>query len=103
MVDAALFSAIEAGDLNTTAMLLDAGADPNGRNDRIEQARRWYAEELRFTANVRARAVIEAFATVPRERFVGAGPWRIRSPGWRLGPGDDYWTTEDADLRHVYL
>lgn len=70
--------------------------------DGIEQARRWYAEELRFTAHVRSRAAIEAFARVPRERFLGAGPWRIRSPGWRLGPGDDYWTTEDADPRHVY-
>ncbi len=70
--------------------------------DWVEQARRWYAEELRFTANVGSRAVIEAFAAVPRERFVGPGPWRIRSPGWRLGPGDDYWTTEGADPRHVY-
>ena len=70
--------------------------------DPIEGARRWYAEELRFTANVSSHAVIEAFATVPRERFVGAGPWRIRSPGWRLGPGDDYWTTEGADPRDVY-
>jgi protein-L-isoaspartate(D-aspartate) O-methyltransferase len=39
-----------------------------------------------------------AFATVPRERFVGAGPWRIKSP-WSLA---EYWTTEDADPRHVY-
>jgi protein-L-isoaspartate(D-aspartate) O-methyltransferase len=63
-----------------------------------EMARQWFAEELRFTANLRARAVIDAFATVPRERFVGPGPWRIVSP-MRLG---DYWTTPDADPRHVY-
>jgi protein-L-isoaspartate(D-aspartate) O-methyltransferase len=68
----------------------------------VDQTRRWYAEELRFTANVRSCAVIDAFAAVPRECFLGQGPWRIRSPGWRLGPGDDYWTTENADPHHVY-
>lgn len=48
--------------------------------DPIEAARRSYAEELRFTAHIRSRAVFTAFAAVPRERFVGAGPWRVRSP-----------------------
>jgi protein-L-isoaspartate(D-aspartate) O-methyltransferase len=67
--------------------------------DTIEQARRWYAEELRFTASVKSRTVIDAFATVPRERFVGPGPWRIRASPTRA---DNYWTTEDSDLRHVY-
>jgi protein-L-isoaspartate(D-aspartate) O-methyltransferase len=46
----------------------------------IEQARHWYAEELRFTAKVGSRAVIDAFATVPRELFFEPGPWRILSP-----------------------
>lgn len=64
----------------------------------IAQARRWYAEELRFTANLGSRAVFEAFATVPRESFVGPGPWRIMSPMRMAG----YWTTENADPRHVY-
>jgi protein-L-isoaspartate(D-aspartate) O-methyltransferase len=61
-------------------------------------ARQFYAEELRFTANISSRAVIDAFATVPRECFVGPGPWRILSP-MRMG---GYWTTADADPRHVY-
>ncbi|MDR3514749.1 MAG: methyltransferase [Azospirillaceae bacterium] len=68
----------------------------------IRMARRCYAEDLRFTAHVRTSAVIDAFATVPRERFVGPGPWHIKSP---MGPADhpaDYWTTADADPRHVY-
>jgi protein-L-isoaspartate(D-aspartate) O-methyltransferase len=64
----------------------------------VRMARRWYAEELRVSANVRSRAVIDAFATVPRERFVGPGPWHMKSP-MRMG---DYWTTADADPRHVY-
>jgi protein-L-isoaspartate(D-aspartate) O-methyltransferase len=64
----------------------------------VVQARRWYAEELRFTANLSSRAVIDALATVPRESFVGPGPWHIKSP-MRMG---DYWTTDNADPRHVY-
>jgi protein-L-isoaspartate(D-aspartate) O-methyltransferase len=66
--------------------------------DPIEEARQRYAEELRFTAKLRSRAVIDAFATVPRERFFGPGPWRVLSP-MAIG---QYWTTEDADPRHLY-
>jgi protein-L-isoaspartate(D-aspartate) O-methyltransferase len=66
--------------------------------DSIEEARQRYAEELRFTAKVKSRAVVDAFATVPREDFFGQGPWRILSP-MAIG---EYWTTEDADPRHLY-
>jgi protein-L-isoaspartate(D-aspartate) O-methyltransferase len=66
--------------------------------DTIEAARRFYAKELRFTAHMRSPLLEAAFATVPRERFVGAGPWRIKSP-WQIA---EYWTTEDADARNVY-
>jgi protein-L-isoaspartate(D-aspartate) O-methyltransferase len=64
----------------------------------IATARRWFAEELRHTAHVCSESVIEAFATVPREHFAGPGPWRILSP-MHLA---EYWTTEDADPRHLY-
>jgi protein-L-isoaspartate(D-aspartate) O-methyltransferase len=64
----------------------------------IEEARQRYAEELRFTAKLASRAVVDAFATVPRERFFGPGPWRVLSP--MAMP--EYWTTEDADPRHLY-
>ena len=64
----------------------------------VEQARQWYAAELRFIARVKSFAVVNAFATVPREQFVGPGPWRIKSP-MNFG---EYWTTDDADPRHVY-
>jgi protein-L-isoaspartate(D-aspartate) O-methyltransferase len=67
-------------------------------SDPVEAARLSYAEELRFTAHVRSAALRAAFAAVPRERFVGAGPWRIRSPM----DLSDYWTTADADPRAVY-
>ena len=64
----------------------------------IEEARRRYAEELQFTARVTAPAVVEAFAAVPRERFLGPGPWRVLSPMAMA----EYWTTGDADPRHLY-
>src|ERR1700722_15533156 len=64
----------------------------------LAQARRWFAEELAHVAAVRSPAVVAAFASVPREYFVGAGPWRILSP-MRSG---DYWSTPDADPRHLY-
>jgi protein-L-isoaspartate O-methyltransferase len=66
--------------------------------DSVEQVRRWYAEELRFTARVSSPTVVDAFATVPRERFVGPGPWLIKSP-MNLA---EYWVSEDADPCHVY-
>jgi hypothetical protein len=52
--------------------------------DPVEQARHGYAEELRFTARVSSPAVVNAFAAVPRERFVGPGPWLC---GHRRVPG----------------
>jgi protein-L-isoaspartate(D-aspartate) O-methyltransferase len=66
--------------------------------DPSAEARQHYAEELRFTAKIGSRAVVEAFAAVPRERFVGPGPWRIKSPM----DITEYWTTDDGDPRHVY-
>jgi protein-L-isoaspartate(D-aspartate) O-methyltransferase len=64
-------------------------------NEPIDVARRFYAEDLRCLARVSSPALFAAFATVPRERFTGPGPWRIMS-------GKSYWTTEDADPKHVY-
>jgi protein-L-isoaspartate(D-aspartate) O-methyltransferase len=68
------------------------------RPDRLAAARQHYAEELRFTAPIRSAAVVKAFATVPREHFLGPGPWRILSP-MSLA---EYWTTENADPCHLY-
>lgn len=64
----------------------------------IEAARQWYAEELRYVSHVRSPAVVAAFANVPREHFAGPGPWRLLSGSFVR----DYWTTEDADPRHLY-
>ena len=61
----------------------------------FEDARRCYAEELRSLAHISSPTLLAAFATVPRERFVGPGPWRIKGMG-------RYWATEDTDPRRVY-
>jgi protein-L-isoaspartate(D-aspartate) O-methyltransferase len=62
----------------------------------LDEVRRWFAEDLRVTCNLRDDRVVEAFATVPREAFVGPGPWRLRHFI------DGYWTTPDADPRWLY-
>jgi protein-L-isoaspartate(D-aspartate) O-methyltransferase len=61
-------------------------------------ARSWYAEELRLAGPVTSEALIRAFASVERERFLGPGPWQTRSDSGRGG----YRMTPDADPRHVY-
>ncbi|HEX3760015.1 MAG TPA: methyltransferase domain-containing protein [Kofleriaceae bacterium] len=65
----------------------------------IEQARRWYAEEIRAVAHLESDAVVEAFARVPREAFLGAGPWLI-ARSFEQPP--HYRTTRDTDPRHLY-
>ena len=61
------------------------------RSDEVERARRFYAEELRFVANFRREEVVDAFARVPRERFLGPPPWRVaeRTGGYRTIEGGD--------------
>lgn len=61
--------------------------------------RRWYAEDLRLRAPVRRNmSVVEAYAAVPRERFLGPGPWIIR-PDVRP---DETFTTPDAEPHWLY-
>lgn len=53
-------------------------------DDMLTAQRRWFAEDLALRAPVRRNPlIVEAFATVPRERFLGPGPWRVLS-GIRL-------------------
>jgi protein-L-isoaspartate(D-aspartate) O-methyltransferase len=65
----------------------------------LELRRRFYAEEIAATSNVRSAAVVEALATVPRERFLGPGPWTVRGEADFFGAPRQ---TPDADPRHVY-
>lgn len=64
----------------------------------LEQVRVQFAESLREAAGIRSAALVRAFATVPRERFVGPGPWKILVPPDLLA----YRETPDADPCHLY-
>ena len=66
--------------------------------DRIAVARRWYAEDLRLRGPVGNMAIVEAFAAVPRERFLGDPPWRILAEA-RL---DRPFPVPDHDARWLY-
>ena len=67
----------------------------------LEECRRFYAEEIRYAANLSTPALIEAFARVPREKFLGPGPWKIAGADL-TGGGTIYVPTEDDDPRRVY-
>jgi protein-L-isoaspartate(D-aspartate) O-methyltransferase len=65
----------------------------------LETQRRFFAEEIQVTSNLRSHAVVDALATVPRERFLREGPWTIRGEADFQAPPRQ---TADADPRHIY-
>lgn len=67
----------------------------------LDDCRRFYADEIRFSANIQNAALVEAFVRVPRENFLGPGPWKIVSVDMGLG-GTKNIATDDSDPRHVY-
>lgn len=71
----------------------------------LDDCRRFYADEIRFAGGIRSAALIEAFARVPREHFLGPGPWELGSPDARamsaMGNAPMQYTAVD-DPRHVY-
>jgi protein-L-isoaspartate(D-aspartate) O-methyltransferase len=73
----------------------DGGAD-------LQAYRRFYAEEVAAVAGVHDEALVQAFAHVPRERFLGPGPWKVagvRISGTGIGVG--YTLSPDADPRRI--
>jgi protein-L-isoaspartate(D-aspartate) O-methyltransferase len=67
----------------------------------IDDYRRFYAEGIKLAANVQSASLIEAFAHVPREKYLGSGPWKIATVGWGIDR-PSYVETPDADPRHLY-
>ena len=65
----------------------------------LRERRRCYAEEIETIANLKSPALVEAFAHVPRERFLPPGPWLIRS---EVDYGGGPRQTPDDDPRRVY-
>ncbi len=65
----------------------------------LERARREFAEKIRATSALRSNRLVDALASVPREDFLGPGPWQIL----RLAEaGRGYQLTPDGDPRHLY-
>lgn len=65
----------------------------------LTMQRRFFAEEVQTVCNIKNSSLVEALATVPRERFLRPGPWAIRGEG---DFGGTIRQTPDADPRHVY-
>jgi protein-L-isoaspartate(D-aspartate) O-methyltransferase len=56
----------------------------------LDILRRLYAERIAATAGTTDARIIDAFATVRREQFVGPGPWQVKaSSGYKLTPTAD--------------
>jgi protein-L-isoaspartate(D-aspartate) O-methyltransferase len=68
----------------------------------IDQIRRQYAAEIRERAGLRSQRLVDAFATVPRERFLGPGPWKIAKPDPARWGEVAYEVTEDTSPERVY-
>jgi protein-L-isoaspartate(D-aspartate) O-methyltransferase len=63
----------------------------------LAAARQRFAELLASSAQLRSRALIAAFAAVPRERFLGPGPWQVLE-----SVPFEYRPTPDDDPVHLY-
>jgi protein-L-isoaspartate(D-aspartate) O-methyltransferase len=62
--------------------------------------RRLFAEEIEAVCKLRSAALVDAFATIPREAFLRPGPWVVLSEA-DLGGGIRTRTTADADPARV--
>jgi len=71
----------------------------------LDAIRQYYAEELRAVANLQSEALVRAFAKVPREHFLGPGPWQILNPSHLIDDNNEatyYRDTADADPKQLY-
>ena len=82
----------------------------------LDLQRQFFAEELEAVCRLRSPALVDAFAAVPRERFLPPGPWSVwaesdvamsmamaAKPGGHAGGGGlRLQATPDADPRRVY-
>jgi len=65
----------------------------------VDAQRRFFAEEIEAVANVTTKALVDAIAAVPREAFLGKGPWMIRTESDLMGPPRQ---TPDDDPKRTY-
>lgn len=59
--------------------------------DSLAQVRRRFAEKIAKRSNVSDPRLIEAFASVPREHYLGPGPWHVldNTPGYVVTESDN--------------
>ena len=75
----------------------------------LDDYRRFYADEIRIAADLRNAHLVQSFATVPRERYLGPPPWHIcsgdRAALTLLGLNSELYTatSNPADLYHNIL
>ncbi len=67
----------------------------------LHHVRRYFAEEIRAVCDIRTENLLEALAAVPREQFLGQGPWMIRGADYDL-QGAQAVSTRDANPRNIY-
>jgi protein-L-isoaspartate(D-aspartate) O-methyltransferase len=79
---------------------MDGIGGPGIESIELERIRRYYAEEIAAYCSLRSDALVEALASVPREQFLGPGPWLIRGIDADLGAPARL--TRNDDPRHVY-
>jgi protein-L-isoaspartate(D-aspartate) O-methyltransferase len=65
----------------------------------LEQLRRFYSEELRIVAGLESPDLVSAFARVPRERYLGAPPWKFSS-GTSVKQSSYRTTSSACDVYH---
>ena len=75
----------------------------------LDLRRQFFAEELEAVCRLRSPQLVNAFATVPREQFLGPGPWMVLSENPYMaattsfvGTGLGLRETPDADPGRVY-
>ena len=75
----------------------------------LDLRRQFFAEELEAVCRLRSPQLVKAFAMVPREQFLGPGPWMVLSENPYMaaatsfgGTGLGLRETPDADPGRVY-
>jgi protein-L-isoaspartate(D-aspartate) O-methyltransferase len=71
-----------------------------GTQAELEIIRAAYAKQVLAAANVRNERLAQAYAAIPRENFVGPGPWLVLRFLHNLR---DYVPTPDADPVYLYI
>ena len=75
----------------------------------LDLRRQFFAEELEAVCRLRSPQLVKAFAMVPREQFLGPGPWMVLSENPYMAVGTSFGATglglretPDADPGRIY-